>query len=407
MSISMTNLSVHLIQTEKIFNNQILKSHKKMTTFTKESKIIEIVTISGKKLPLEQIQSTSETSTFRDISYKLFGASCSVNNKDFDAEYVKINSFYNNLKLCKELKTHLGIVCKPSNNLVFKIHKSDFDMIKALEEEFKKPMRDDDLAKKAEQDAMPRFLVYYSGFDWGDYSTTNYSNILRVRELTTREINSRNSDDKRPIYTHVESVLNDVTPPEKLNIELSELSDYQSGKIYLINQEQYEIIEADTLEKKKIKTEKAEKIAAEKTEKDRIKKEQEANERKNAEENELFIFDAGLIYSSVSNLMLHSLGARFSQEEGTIQIYTTGYAKDIPNANTSYSIKDTLKSQGFTFNAESKNWVIDLNEANGQKTVELLKKYDTKVYPHSIGMQRCWECGSYSKKLDSDGYCGC
>lgn len=379
-----------------------------MTEFKTEVKTLQITTISGKNLPLEMIQKTSETSEFRMISYKLFGASCSVDNKEFDAEYIKISSSDNNLKVCKELKKELGVVMKPSINLVFKIHKADFDMIKDLEKEFKKPMEDDKLARKAEEDAMPRFLVYYSGFDWGDYSMTSYSEILKVRALTHRERNNfKNLNEDEDYYVYAEKVLNKVTLPETLNIVLEPLCDYQSGKIYLLTEEQFEIIKTDTLEKKRIAAEKDENIAAEKAEKQRIRAEKEAEERKNAEENELFVFDAGVIYSSVGNLMLHSLGASFSEKDGKIQIYTTSYANSIPKANTTYSIKETLKSEGFSFDAESKNWVIPLNEANGLKVIELLKKYDSKVWPNSIGMQQCWECGSYSKHLDSDGYCGC
>lgn len=123
-----------------------------------------------------------------------------------------------------------------------------------------------------------------------------------------------------------------------------------------------------------------------------------------AKEEELMIYGTEIL-SCNTNLLLHSLAIHCTEEN--IELYTTAYAKEIPDANTSYSIKEELKKQGFRFNGENKHWDLTYNEENLNKAVEILKKYDTKADPAELGLQRCWECGCYRKNLDSSGYCGC
>lgn len=130
-------------------------------------------------------------------------------------------------------------------------------------------------------------------------------------------------------------------------------------------------------------------------------------QRAQVEQNELFVWDADQIYSSAGNQLLHSLGARFSQKDNYISIYTTGYSRDIPQANTTYSLRSELAAAGLTFDQATKEWRLPYSDENAQKVLALLTKYDTKAWPTDLGMGRCWECGRYSRRLDRDGYCGC
>jgi hypothetical protein len=139
---------------------------------------------------------------------------------------------------------------------------------------------------------------------------------------------------------------------------------------------------------------------------------QKQQEQQKIEEEELLIWDAGIIYASAGNKMLHSMGAKLSEKENKITVYTTNSAKKIPNAVTTYSIKEELKNQGFKFNADTKNWEIEMSDEGARKTLDILKKHDTKIWPSKLGMVKCWECGTYfsPKKGDHDGsdyYCGC
>ncbi|MCG8514577.1 MAG: hypothetical protein MI740_10575 [Halanaerobiales bacterium] len=146
-------------------------------------------------------------------------------------------------------------------------------------------------------------------------------------------------------------------------------------------------------------------------EKHDLERKQLHTEKKETEQrkaDELFIFGTEIL-SSVGNLMLHSLGAKFDGE--IIKIYTTGmtrFMKEIPH-NTTYKIKNILREEGFKWSAEDTEWQIEDTEENRERTINLLKKYDTKVDPDKLNLQRCWECGNwhYPSDLDEDGYCGC
>ncbi len=133
----------------------------------------------------------------------------------------------------------------------------------------------------------------------------------------------------------------------------------------------------------------------------------ETERRQQVAQQELFVWDADQIYSSAGNELLHSLGAIFSKEDQYIALYTTGYSRDIPNANTTYSLRDKLAQAGLTFDKESKQWRLPYSDEAATTVLALLKQYDSKAWPADLGMARCWECGRYSSRLDSDGYCGC
>lgn len=134
----------------------------------------------------------------------------------------------------------------------------------------------------------------------------------------------------------------------------------------------------------------------------------QAAELQNAMDNELFVFSDEYL-SSVGNRLLHSLGAKISQRDNRIVIYTTTYSKMIPDANTTYSIKEALKAAGFKWDDQEKEWYSEYSEEMANKAIELLKKYDTKADPYALGLVRCWECGCWKKpsQLDENGYCGC
>jgi len=153
----------------------------------------------------------------------------------------------------------------------------------------------------------------------------------------------------------------------------------------------------------------AAKTEVERKDKERVERKiQEKAELEKAFEDELFIFGDEYL-SSVGNRLLHSLGAKISQKDNRIEIYTTGYSRMIPNAVTTYTIKDELKATGFQWDGENKIWHAEYNEETANKTIDLLKKHDTKVDPHALGLARCWECGRWCKpsELDESGYCGC
>jgi hypothetical protein len=141
------------------------------------------------------------------------------------------------------------------------------------------------------------------------------------------------------------------------------------------------------------------------------KEAKEAAELKEAFDNELFVFGDEIL-SSVGNRLLHSLGAKISKQNNRIAIYTTGYAKMIPNANDTFKIKDILGGpggMGFQWDGQEKVWAIGYSDVMAEKTIELLKKYDTKADPVALGLRRCWECGRWCRpsQLNEDGYCGC
>lgn len=108
---------------------------------------------------------------------------------------------------------------------------------------------------------------------------------------------------------------------------------------------------------------------------------------------ELFIFNAGVIYARAGNKMLHSLGAEIGRE---IVIWTTVYAGEIPEARSTNNLAAEAKDYGFVLDSEN-NLVASFSEEQAQKLVEFLLKYDVKIWPETLGMVCCWECGSYFK----------
>jgi len=368
--------------------------------------IYNLTILSGRKISLEQTLEVSENN-FYSVKYRVFGATCTITDKEKSTNFeetIHISSYYCKLPVCKEIKKAWNVVCKPDTNLFFKISKEDFEIIKTTETEFYRPREEQKAIEKAEKDAMPKFIVYRTGVNWGDYSIDTYSEIIMLRNLTERELSKSSTNEQELVF--VENVMSNVVNPESIGIILTEtFSKFKSDDVFLLTTEQcQQIIEATKAKKELADAEKA-KVEADKEAKRLEKAEKEKQEKIEVEQNELMLWNAGVIYSQAGNKMLHSLAASFS--ENIIEIYTTTYSKDIPNANTTYSIKEELKKAGFKFNATSKNWEIENTEARANTVIEILKKYDTKVWPHTVGMQRCWECGTYSTKLDADGYCGC
>lgn len=160
-------------------------------------------------------------------------------------------------------------------------------------------------------------------------------------------------------------------------------------------------------------------IRAAKEAKEKAEKEATEAERKEAEENELFIFAKDVIYSSAGNKMLHSIGAVFGEKE--IEVYNTRYASDMKRKGvrhtTTYDAKEELKALGFRWNPDEKNWKYTqvtggISQEFAREVIAVIMKYDTKVWPGKLGMERCWECGTYffPKRGDYDSgmpYCGC
>lgn len=272
---------------------------------------------------------------------------------------------------------------------------------------------------RAEEDQMPRKLVYAYELYWGDYSTTETSQLKVVRSLTEREAEEakkcyRNPDDVKKAFVHVETVAPEVlTEGLAAAIREREPIGHQGGlTLYDITEEEAAKLVSEWNEWKKNDDDEKAAVEEEKEDQREQLRLQKESERKHAEENELFIWDAGTIYSSSGSKMLHSLGAVFSERERKISVYTTNYSRYIANANTTYSIKSVLTSENFCFNPNNSNWEIELTQENAQKVIDLLKRFDTKVWPEECGLVRCWECGSYFKpnKNSHDGfdyYCGC
>lgn len=159
----------------------------------------------------------------------------------------------------------------------------------------------------------------------------------------------------------------------------------------------------EELKKRAIKAEESKKKTDE-------KRKIESEKLKQAFEDELWVFGDEIL-SSAGGRLLHSIGAIISKNKNKIEIFTCGYTrfmKEIPH-HTTFDIQDKLKEKGYSWNTKDKTWEIMYSEENITKTVDILKKYDTKTDPVAQGLCRCWECGSwnYESELDEDGYCGC
>lgn len=160
-------------------------------------------------------------------------------------------------------------------------------------------------------------------------------------------------------------------------------------------------------------------VAETRAETEKKKSEQEVKDKadhKDVEENELMIFAADTIYSSAGSRMLHSIGAVFGEK--IIEVYSTRYTWEMKKSGIDYTdtyhAREDLKDLGFQWNADSKKWVYhgDITEEFGAKVIEVMKKYDTKVWPADIGFSQCWECGTYFRPGRGDWddgmpYCGC
>ena len=365
-----------------------------------ENVIHKLVSLSGMELSLTQEIKQSVGLRCYAV-YNVFRLKCTVENDKQHGHLIRISSSILNLRACKELKKDFGLTVKPNQNILIKIHVSDFEKIQAVVDKANEPYN---LEKEQEQmrvDSSPRRIVYYSGLEWGDYSMTSYSQIVELREPTEKE-----KEKSQRLFYQVRVVKNNVVQPKKLGLELEKISDWSDGEIFNLTPSQLQVLSNATDEAiaQEIAKKQEQEIRSAEIAKKR-KEEQEA-EKKKIEEEELFIWHAETVYSQAGNSMLHSLGANFHSEQKVIGVYVTSYAKDIPNSNIQ-SAKAALKNEGFTFHSNSNEYQIVWNDDNAQKVIEFLKKNSVKAWPGSLGMSRCWECGCFSKNLDRDGYCGC
>ena len=370
-----------------------------------------ITSLSGYNLEVDLSMSAYEYSD--SVQYKLFGVSASLKEVDGN-KCLCIDSSRVDLGVCRTVKQILKAVIKPKTNINIRISPTDWDIFKAVENKFTEPhekrRKEAKEQREREESAMPVFLGYESGMDWGDYSIDTVSRIVKVRFLTDREKASQSWGKGYEHKVHeqlriVEVIESNAVNPASIGLKIGERLGFINYEVRLLTPEQSDLIVKATEEKRRAEKEEADKKAIAEAEKQRIENEEREAQTKATENEELFLWDAGEIYSSAGNKMLHSLGAIFSQKDNSIEVYTTSYASSIPKANTTYSIKDQLKADGFKFDGVSKHWKIDLSDDNAQKTINLLKKYDSKAWPHTVGMARCWECGSYNpiSKMEADG----
>ncbi len=182
-----------------------------------------------------------------------------------------------------------------------------------------------------------------------------------------------------------------------LAIRPGALSDFASIKVASISEAKLEEL-------------KAAKIAAEKAKAEKIqaKKAKAKAELKDAFENELFVFSDKPI-ARAGGRLIHSLGAHISERDNRIAIYTTAYAKIIPNSTGTYEVRGALKAAGFKWDSIKKEWHCSYSPENAEKALGLLRQHDTKADPRALGLRQCWECGRWCapEELNKDDYCGC
>lgn len=378
------------------------------------NKSYDITTLKGLKFTLSQTCNLEE-GKYPYIKYSILDTRASLTT----ANNQKALEIKATLEICKKIKKEWGITAKPGN-IFLAISEENWKMLKDSEAEIKRPYTEAQERKKkaleAEIDAMPKFLCYQSGLDWGDNVINPISQIVVVRQYTETEKVNINPEYLDHYLVH-EILLNNCTVPSNLGFALQKFEvKIPSGyDLFLISEEQYAALRKDTYDALEARRLDEIKKAQEKEQKEKKAEEKRAAEYKNALENELFIWDSDQIYSSATNLFLHSIGLKLSKNKNRIAFYTTTYAKQIEkymSVNTTYSMKDELKALGYEFDDSEKEWYTEYSPENAEKAVELLKKYDTKAQPNQLNMGRCWECGTYhpisKMKIDGPGYyCGC
>jgi hypothetical protein len=256
---------------------------------------------------------------------------------------------------------------------------------------------------EARCEAAPKRYAAWDFLDWGDYNITQERRIVEFRQdfaeptkwvqhKTLLTANDGDISDRSEAWAAIVAREKSVLGEHYRDMSVEEVAEWAAWHVARVESE------AQKAAKQQEAKEVARKLAAEKRQADRAE----------AEENELFVFAADTIYSSSGNRMLHSIGAKVGSK---IELYTTSYAADMNRAGlahmTTFDAKDALKALGFKWDGEEKHWVADYSKETWEAVLPILKKYDTKVWPETLGMGRCWECGCYSKHLDADGYCGC
>lgn len=280
---------------------------------------------------------------------------------------------------------------------------SDMEQIENWKAECRAESETVKAAWEARCEAAPKRYAAWDFLDWGDYNITQERAIVEFRQdfaeptkwvqhKTIMTANDGDIADRSEAWAAIVAREKSGLGEQYRDMSAEEVAEWSAWHVARLESE------AQKAAKQKAAKEAAQKLAAEKRQADRAE----------IEKNELFVFAANTIYSGSGNRMLHSIGAKVGSK---IELYTTSYAADMKRAGvahtTTFDAKDALKALGFKWDGEEKHWVADYSEETWGAVLPILKKYDTKVWPETLGMGRCWECGCYSKHLDADGYCGC
>lgn len=262
----------------------------------------------------------------------------------------------------------------------------------------------------ARASVQPVRYVAYDFLDWGDYSINQEREIQEWRPGLPEYGEAKwmrgrcwsfwntNIGDRQEAW----KALLEASPVSEIRADLRDISPETAG----------EWIAWTTGENERRAEEKVKKEAAA-IEAEQRRLQEKAKLMKEVEENELMIFASAAIYSSASNMMLHSIGCKVGDQ---IEVYTTAYASDMKRAGkahtTTYDARQELAAAGFTWNAEGRIWTAPYTEERWAVALPIIRKYDTKFWPSDLGMVRCWECGTYGhrSKMREDGpgyYCGC
>ena len=312
-------------------------------------------------------------------------------------------------KIQKEIEDFFSTKIK-GYNVDIAITEESQSEINAAIEKCNEALEDRKLAIQKEIDATEKAFGIHLYFDMGDYSTNMERNIYLLRKATAME-----SFTGWKVEHAVATLWNDMIGERGAEFQ----ADYESAQpTDGVNPVSTRIISGEIAEKwigfsESQKFAKEEKEATDKERKQKKRESREAEEKAKIEKAmqfEFFVFGKGEILSSTSNLLLHTIGVVIGEEE--MEIYTTAYANEFRKKGikhtTSFDAKEEIKKmEGAKFNGEKKNWVVKNTQENQTALFHILKKYDTKALPYSLGLSRCWECGTYSSRLDKDGYCGC
>lgn len=362
-----------------------------------------LTTKSGVNLTIE-IQVNSVSEEFARIKLFLLGENVALST--VNGKYVLDISVK---KIKKEIEKLFNAKVTTSNVMI-QILENDYQSIEKIKANLLKPFQEKKEENKRileeKRAAMPKKLVLQYGFYWGDYSSEDIRAIIEIRQEP-----SGTWEEEKRLYSCSKSNLFD-SPLVAQIIKRPNFMQIGAYGCHEITKEEAESMiaycDAQKAEEEKQKQEKQE--ANNRIEQE--SKEKRENEIEEARKEELFIFDADQIYSSLSHIFLHSIGCKMSKTKNRIAFYTTGYQRNIKNSRSTYDLRESLKALGCEFDATEKEWFMAYSVENAEKAIQWLKANDTKELPHLLGMERCWECGTYQPRsqmtMDGPGYyCGC